>query len=449
MSASIKTGAGPAASGSHHRRIATGFLWVSLFVLVGKFAGAAKEMALAWRYGVGATVDAYVMIVNLVNWPVAVWFSVLTVVLVPLVARMRNEDPAGLPRFGGELLGLTLAAGAVLALAVSVAGPAILTASGGGMSAESRHQADAMLAPLSPLLPLGLLISVVSAWTMALGKHRNTLLEAVPSLVLLAVLLAPLGAIPEALVWGTLAGTLAHAAWLALPLWRDGSLGRPALALSSPAWRYFWGGIGIMVAGQALTSFTGIVDQFFAARLGTGSVAVLGYASRLITLLLGMGALAISRATLPVFSELSAGKAAAAGAGVHRLALYWTWAMFALGIAAAVLAWLLAPWGVQLLFERGAFGPEDTRQVAGLLRQLALQVPFYFASLVLIAYFAALGRYRIIAASGAANLAVKAAALYLLSDRFGLAGVAASSVAMYALSFAMLLWAARRAGGAR
>ena len=46
---------------SHHRKIATGFVWVALFVFIGKLAGAAKEMAIAWRYGVSETVDAYVL----------------------------------------------------------------------------------------------------------------------------------------------------------------------------------------------------------------------------------------------------------------------------------------------------------------------------------------------------------------------------------------------------
>ncbi|CBL44180.1 hypothetical protein HDN1F_05970 [gamma proteobacterium HdN1] len=40
---------------SQHRQIAVGFLWVSLFVFVGKLAGAAKEMVIAWRYGVSQT----------------------------------------------------------------------------------------------------------------------------------------------------------------------------------------------------------------------------------------------------------------------------------------------------------------------------------------------------------------------------------------------------------
>ena len=78
---------------SPHRRIAVGFLWVSLFVFVGKLAGAAKEMTVAWRYGVSPTVDAYVFVFNLVSWPVAVWFGIISAVLVPLAARIRHAEP--------------------------------------------------------------------------------------------------------------------------------------------------------------------------------------------------------------------------------------------------------------------------------------------------------------------------------------------------------------------
>ena len=52
--------------------------WVALFVLLGSLVRAGKEMAIAYRYGVSAEVDAYLFVFNLVNWPVGVWFSVLT-----------------------------------------------------------------------------------------------------------------------------------------------------------------------------------------------------------------------------------------------------------------------------------------------------------------------------------------------------------------------------------
>ena len=65
-----------------HQAIARGMVLVVLFVFFGKLAGAAKEVAIAWRYGVSEEVDAYLLVLNLVSWPVGVWFSVLTVVLV-------------------------------------------------------------------------------------------------------------------------------------------------------------------------------------------------------------------------------------------------------------------------------------------------------------------------------------------------------------------------------
>src|SRR5215475_3724216 len=97
-----------------HQAIARGMAWVTLFVCLSKLAGAAKEMAIAYRYGVSVEVDAYLFVFNLVNWPVGVWFSVLTAVLVPLAARIRQGAAAELPRFRAELLGLTLLLGVTL-----------------------------------------------------------------------------------------------------------------------------------------------------------------------------------------------------------------------------------------------------------------------------------------------------------------------------------------------
>ena len=67
-----------------HHAIVRGMVWVALFVFLGKLAGAAKEMVIAYRYGISDEVDAYLFIFNLISWPVSVWFSILTIVLVPL-----------------------------------------------------------------------------------------------------------------------------------------------------------------------------------------------------------------------------------------------------------------------------------------------------------------------------------------------------------------------------
>jgi len=62
---------------------------------------------------------------NLVTWPVAVWFSVLVVVLVPLAAAIRERDPHELRRFRGELLN-SLAVCGFLGLVVKLISNAVL-----------------------------------------------------------------------------------------------------------------------------------------------------------------------------------------------------------------------------------------------------------------------------------------------------------------------------------
>ncbi len=419
---------------SQHRQIALGFLWVGLFVFIGKLAGAAKEMTIAWRYGVSATVDAYVFIFNVVNWPVSIWFSILTVVLVPLVARLRGDDPQELPRFRAELLGLTLLLGLGFGLLAWWGLPSLLRAGWLGLSSPALQQGLTMAGGMALLLPLGAAVSLWSAWLLAAGRHRNTLFEAIPACTLLVALLLPPGWLPEPLLWGTVAGFALHAAALAVPLRTAGELPAPRLMQKSQAWRAFWGGIGVMAVGQLLATSTNLIDQFFAAQLGEGALATLSYANRILALVLSLGATAISRASLPVFSAAHAGDAAR----VTALARHWALLLLAAGAVAAALTWLFAPWGVALLFERGAFTAEDTQAVVALLRLMALQVPFFFSGLVLVSALAAQRRHRWIAVSGAINLLVKLPLMFWLVPRYGINGLVLSTVLMYTFSVVLL-----------
>ena len=416
-----------------HRQIALGFLWVGLFVFVGKLAGAAKEMAIAWRYGVSATVDAYVFVLNLIIWPVSVWFSILTVVLLPLVARLRGYADGELPRFYAEVMGLTVAIGIALGFFYWLAFPVLLRSGWLGISANSLEAALEMAGGLAILGPLGAVISLFSAWLLAEGKHRNTLFEAIPALTLLAILLVLPNSIPEPLVWGTVAGYSLQAAALGVSIHRRGGLPSPSFAQRSPAWQYFWSSIGIMSLGQTLSSLTTLIDQFFVVGLGDGAISSLNYANRILMLLMGLGATAISRATLPVFSTNS-------DVNVAGLALRWTMLMFIFGVAVLLVSWPLAPWAVGLLFERGAFNSENTNSVAGILRFSLLQVVFYFPALVLVSVLVAQRRYSLFAASGAVNLVSKVAFAFFLVPHLGIQGVVLSTVLMYGVSAALLVW---------
>lgn len=186
-------------------------------------------------------------------------------------------------------------------------------------------------------------------------------------------------------------------------------------------------------------SLSAILDQFFAAHLGTGAIATLNYANRILALLLGIAAMAVSRATLPVFSRALA----QGGEQAHRIAGQWAWLLLGMGVLTTLVGWLLAPWGVKLLFERGAFLAQDTLVVTDVLRYGLTQLPFYFAGIVLVSLLASQGRHRVIAAVAATNLLVKVMANFVLVPWMGMNGLLVATTLMYMVSVS-LCWLATR-----
>lgn len=423
------------AADPHHLAILKGMLTVAVFTLVGKLMSAAKEMVVAYRYGITAEVDAYHFLYNLISWPIGIWCSVLTAVLVPLAARMRESARDEVPHFRSELFGFTLLLGGGLALFAWLGIRTMLALGGTGLPANSVQLASAALPGLILLLPLGMLAALQSAWMLAAGRHVNTLLDSIPTFFIAATILVfPSGDIAP-LVWGTVAGFVFHSLALLIPMARRFELEAPSFSLLSPQWRWFWQGFGIMIGGQALMSLTVIIDQFYAVSLGTGSIATLGYANRILALILGLAAVAVSRATLPIFSQSRPG-----GAGdIHGVATYWARMMFMVGIAVMAISYGLAPWAVKLLFEHGQFAPRDTLVVTQVLRYSLPQLPFYFSCMVLVSYALSQRRYKLIFWSGVLGCAGKILGNLLLVPLLGINGIALGAIVVYGLN-ALLFW---------
>ena len=425
----------PAVALSDDRRIINGILWGTAFVIAGKLASAAKEVVVAWRYGTSSEVDAYLFVFNLVTWPVAVWFAALASVLVPLVARIRRDDPAALRPFRSELLALAIGLGLALGALCWLGLRAVAGARWAALPPETAAAVASVAAPMAALATLGTLTCLLSAWMQASHRHANTLFEGIPAVAIaVAVLLLPIGGI-DALVYGTLAGFALHLLSLVITLRKTRDIDRPALPLASPYWPAFRNGFGAMVVGQALLALAAVLDQFFAARLEVGAVSTLAYANRLLALLLGIGVTVVARATLPVFSAAGTQGAAALKATARR----WSLIVFVAGIGAAFSGWWLAPAGVELLFQRGAFTADDGAAVAQVLRHGLLQLPFYFSAVVLQSFMSARGAFRVIAlVSGVSILAKAAASAWLVPDH-GLAGLQWATAIMFSMFASGLL----------
>ena len=431
-----------------HLRIARSAVWVSLFALIGKCAGAFKEMAIAYRYGISNIVDAYQLTLTLITWLPATLVAVVSVVLVPTLVELRSRKKEEQARFLGELDVMALLVGAFFAVLLYFCWPFALDLMARNLSEETRAISRRMMLGMIPIGILTLTICVHAARLQAREKHVNTLLECVPALLLLVFVLGwQAGSSPAPLIWGTTVGFVFQAAILSVLSRRaDGVHASYGLSFKSPQWPHMYRSVGVFMIGQFIMSFATPLDQYFVAGLGDGAIATLGYANRVIALLVGMGAIAISRATLPVLSEiLSAGDHARA----RSIALKWSLLMLGIGVVVVVVAWYLAPFGVALLFQRGAFTAADTTAVAGLLRWGLLQLPFYFAVLVLVQLFASEGRFKEMAFVAVGIFVVKVLANFILIRLFGISGVLLATGVMGACSFGSYLLILLSSGSAK
>lgn len=425
---------------SGHKKIARDMSLIMGFVFLAKIVAAAKEVAVAWRYGVSDVVDAYLFVFNLVSLPISIWYSILFVVYVPLAARLRVEAPGDLPKFRAELLGLTILIGVVLGLLGWAVLGGLFHTSLSGLPDGTRQLALAITPWLVMLIPLGFVIHYGSVLTMSEGRHSNTLFEGIPAVAMLVLVMIVSSSHIAVLVWALLIGYLLQLAAVVIQLKKHHAINLPGFSLQSPVWRLFWGGMSIMLIGQVLQSVTSVIDQFFAAHLGPGAIATLGYSNRILSLILSLGATAVARATLPVFSGLQAEKSST----IHSLAKRWAQVMFVLGGVVLIIGWPTASWAVRILFERGAFTPENTEAVGNVLRYGLLQVPFYFGALVVSQALLSSRSYKIFAIISVGNLFIKFAASFTLVPIYGLKGLVLSTVITYAVSYFLLLYALTR-----
>lgn len=424
------------------RRLPLHMAWVALLLVVAKLVSAVKEILLAQAYGVGPLMDAYQFVFQLVSWPVSIFFAISAAALVPAYAGLRQLGPSHLMRFRAQAHGATLALGLLLSggwLLLCLATPLLTTWSGLAPAAQSH--AARMALPMTAMIVCGLYTALLASECISARHQGNTLLEAMPAVVLGAMLLATARPDADTLLAGTVAGALAHTGVLALYTGRRMQLPRPAVRFDHPEWTPLLAALGTLLIAQVLQAATSVVDQFWAARAGDGAVSVIGYANRILFVVLGIGSAAISRAILPTLAGLSVDQSAYA----RQIAMRWALRLFGLACLGVLVLWPASSWVVSVLFERGAFGAEETQRVAAFLRFSWLQIPAGFAALVLIQQVLAERRYRVLTIVAAVNLAVKLLGNAVLTHWFGVEGLALSTALMNLATMTLLLvWSRTR-----
>jgi len=443
MSVSLQS-ASPWIAGNINRPILRAAAIVSAATLLVKIAGLWKDITVADLFGCSDAMDAYLAAALLPALLVNLIAESMNQALVPTLIRIREQEgPAAAQRlFSGSMLSLCLLLVTVSAV-LAFAAPAILPL------ISSRYAPSKLALALRivyALLPSILITGIASNCAAVLNAVDRF---AWPALAPAAISLATITAVIcfghrfgiWAIVIGNLAGTLIHAAAMAwmvhlrgyrFHLWWHGC-SQAAREVAGQYWPVF---LSSIVASGGL-----LVDQSMAAMLPPGSVSLLAYANRFVSVVLTLLAGAVSTAIVPHFSRLIAYRDWDGCRQVLR-----TWlrlsALVSIPIAAVMIAG--SHWIICVTLQHGAFQVEQTDAVTPVLGLCAIQIPFFVCSRVFYRFLVAMRRTDLVLLCGVLNLGLDIVLNIILMRWFGLAGIAlATSLWTVSTFYFLRFWAFR------
>lgn len=324
--------------------------------LVSRGVAFAVPMVLARWYGVSPSMDAFYYAIGIPTFLLVVGTSAVGSVLVPALARVptvKGSSGAGALLGGSALLAgvAAVALGAVLAALL----PPILSATS-DFSPETVAMTQRFCIDLLPFLGC---VAAASALRSGVEIHGRFVWSTLSPMVRTSTLLVAAALLrshgPTGLPVAMFTGMATELLWLLAGLWgtplqptftRWPSTLGPALVRFAP-----------VMAGETLVALNVVVDKVFAARLPEGSVSLLEYADRARVIPMTM-----FEASLLVVAFNSWARVPADQRGVEIVrALRWV-----LLLAPPVLCglWVGRIAAIRMIFEHGAFLPENTAPVA-------------------------------------------------------------------------------------
>lgn len=445
MSAAVPQSSAVAPDPNGDRAVARAGLVIGVLSVIAKLTAFVREAVIAAVYGRGPEVDAFFLALAVPVFILALVAGSFQIALVPAyLARRRAVGEAAADALFAAGFGRMLVVVAVAALAMAAAAPAYLP----WLAPALPPKTLALTADLLWIMTLFVVAGAGSvAWGGVLNARRRFALPAIAPaftpLIMAALLLLARDKLGVAtLAWGAVLGTVVEAALVGTALRRMGGRLLPAGAAPDLApLLHRWGPI---LLANLLLYGAGVLDQMMAAILGSGSASAIGYGAKLVLAGLHVATLAIGVAVLPAYSEQ-----AASGDGVAlRKRLRRHVALVAgLSVPAVALAALLAHPVVALLYQRGAFGADDTALVAEVLAAYAMQLPAYAATVVLVRAAAVLGLGRALAGAAAANLVLTIGLNAGFMALWGVVGIAVATTPAFVATALILYVAVDRAAG--
>jgi len=365
---------------------------VAIFTLGSRILGYLRDAVLAHAFGAGVALDAFVAAQTIPNvFRRLVAEGTLMIAFVPILTEVRSRDGhESARRFVGSVLGALLPI-LVGLTAFGVLAPGLLVeAFAGGFDADRAELARTMTRVMMPYLFFVSLVAVAGGALNAYGVFAAP--AAAPMLLnvaIIGVVVLFRHRFPDPIVaaaWGVLLGGVLQAALQAGPLWRTGLATRPRWSPADPDLRRLLRRMAPALFGVGVYQLNLIVIRQIASYLPSGQLSCYFYASRLEEFALGVFAVSISIAALPMLSQHAVDRDRPAFVRTFDQALRAT--LFVTVPATAVLLTLGEP-VVGTLFRHGAFGADSAALTVQLLRIMAVAlVPIGFVRVLVPTYYA-------------------------------------------------------------
>jgi putative peptidoglycan lipid II flippase len=349
------------------------------YTMISRVLGFVRDMLTAAFLGAGPITDAFFVALRLPNLFRSLFAEgAFSAAFVPLFAGMvAKEGTTEARRFAEEALAALVTVLFVFVVVAEIAAPWLVRVLAPGFAAEPAK--FALTVALTRItFPYLLFISLVALLGGVLNSVERFAATAATPVLLNVFLIGALTLVRPVngavLAWAVTAAGFAQFLWLivscaqaGLPLW----LPLPRL---TPAVKRL---IRLMlpgVLGAGVTQLNLVISTAIASLLPTGAVSYLYYADRLNQLPLGVVGIAVGTAILPPLSRQvrggdDAGAVETQNRGLELALLLTLPAAVALAVAAHPL--------LEVLFQRGAFGPAATAATAPALAAYAAGLPAF------------------------------------------------------------------------
>ncbi|MDF2953789.1 MAG: Lipid II flippase MurJ/MviN [Thermodesulfobacterium sp.] len=199
-----------------------------------------------------------------------------------------------------------------------------------------------------------------------------------------------------------------------------------------------------IIFGLSVVQINIFINTFFATSCGEGAVSWYSYAFRIMYVPLGLFGVGLSQALLPELSRQIARRDFVVAKDTFSRALV---VSLSLSIPSAIGLFVLSNPLIGILFERGKFTIYDTLKTVGILEILSLGLPFYGLSKIAVPLFYSLGK-TIIPAFGSLIAVITNVVIILLTiKKLGINGVAlGTSVSLVFQAMFLLVMAVYKIG---